>query len=701
MQRMNDRGRASTKGSAPKPRAASDAGTHCGSVLARGAAVICSATMLVLSTGALSAVAGCQSNSPTGSPDSTDADASPVSLTSAPAAADASLATPDGADATGWRWAPSSHHVYALKLKSAVAVGGKSSLLSFSLTGKVHLDVRRRDASTFEFVSRVSEARFEETGRDKEADYHALAEELTQPQGFTLTHGRLHAVHLPKRWSNFAATIGRAIAAAWQAPHLTPDGEYPFETDEVDATGKHQVTYSPIDACQTGKLCFSKQTLQYSQLNFPGLPLGGLTASLKPEVVSSTATLTFTPEQSLDALHSLQQLKLPVGPAAAMQSTTELSLSRDATVAMRSTIDWQQALENTRTLSATQPYMGPVADTYDHLKVGNYTYQSALAALVAQHRKEKTIREAKAAGTLPKPGSPQAAKNIEQELLQERAGPFRAMAGILRTQPQHIASAVRDIKKQGPATRSLIDALSTAETAACAEALVALLADKSLPAAWRGAIASGIIRSQDTRPETVQALKGILTEPEIRVHAYYGLGSIARRLAESGHAKRADDTALILAHALTTESEQSVIIHALRGISNSGRTVALSAVGPHLQAKSPIVRAAAVQALRLMDSPRADTWIADTLLNDKKKTVRRAAAAAASEHKPTDTLLTAVQNAVSSDPDAKVRQQLVSLLARWLPERPELRATLTYIQAEDERPSIRREAQESLTNHPL
>jgi hypothetical protein len=93
-----------------------------------------------------------------------------------------------------------------------------------------------------------------------------------------------------------------------------------------------------------------------------------------------------------------------------------------------------------------------------------------------------------------------------------------------------------------------------------------------------------------------------------------------------------------------------------------------------------------------MEDPSVDTLLVAALLGDKKKSVRRAAGEAIALRTPSSVLTTGVQNAVTSDPDVKLRQQLLGLVIEWLPDRPELRAALEAVAKDDSRESLRRDA---------
>jgi HEAT repeat protein len=601
--------------------------------------------------------------------------------------------TPALPGASARSWPHRSTHTFDTHMESSVQVALDQALVSFAMDGKVLLQVRDVDARRQQFVMRVQGARFTSTSQQQQ--FEALGRELEQPLGFTLLDGALERVEVHNKWSNFAASTGRALAAAFQLP---PEGSTAWtavasaaRVREVDATGVHRVDYRIDTQCEAGHLCLSKQKVDYDPLPLPPIRLGSLSATLQPKVVSSAGKLVLGPAGAFASFVSEEKIDVPMGPTATMASQTKLSLRRNAEATFE-TVDWELALRETRSLAATAPYLGPMRTTYDALRVGDYTFDSALAELVKLELKDKKDKRPPAiSGKVPNPE--------QQKVLQERAGPFRAMAAILRTQPENVPRAVAAIKAASPAARQLLDALAMAETQPTVNALMMLLKDPSVPLDWKGAVASGLIRSNDTRPEVVEALRATLREPSIRVHALYGLGSIARKRAEQGDATGADAVAGILVDVLSQETQQTVLTHALRGISNSGRTMALAAVSKHLESKQVTVRAAAVQALRLMVDDRADQLIARTLINDKDKLVRRAAAEAAVDHQPTDTLSTAVQAAIVSDPDTKVRKLLLDVIERWLPDRPELKAALELLQNDDQRPSVRERAGEILAKH--
>lgn len=589
-----------------------------------------------------------------------------------------------------WRWDASAPRSYAVKLESEVAVGPGQPLVAFALEGHLNVQLRPLGSETVQFISWMPDATFTKASAQNE-DFAKLATELARPIGFTTNAGALQSVNLDKTWSNFAASIGRALTSPFQLPATLP-AQGQFGATELDATGKHEAQYERLLSCPVD-VCLTKAKVRYSTLPLPAVQFGNLTASLKPEVQASTGRVQLSKLGVLQAFVNDERIKIPMGPAATVLSHTTIDLTLQANPELTA-LDWDRALEETRRLDADAPYLGPMKTTYDVLRIGDYTFDSALTELVRLAGKARSEFETDPTTAPPTTGT-------DPKALQEWAAPFRAMAAILRSQPERIPQAVGVVEQKSLASRSLIDALAMAGTEATTDALVGLQHSPKLSSDWRGAVTSGIVRSGDTRPAVVAALEAVLNESDLRVHALYGLGTLCRKLAEQGETARADAIARVLVQQLERAPNNLVKAHALRGISNSGRPLAIAAVAKQLTEKDANVRAAAAQALRLMKDERADNLLAETLLHDKDKTVRRAAAEAAAERTPNDALSLAVQNAVTSDPDPKVRKQLVDVLTKWLPTRPELAATLALVAADDKRPSIRDQAADSADAKPL
>jgi len=143
--------------------------------------------------------------------------------------------------------------------------------------------------------------------------------------------------------------------------------------------------------------------------------------------------------------------------------------------------------------------------------------------------------------------------------------------------------------------------------------------------------------------------------------------------------------------------DQNAKTTVMRSIANSAYTGALGAVRPYLASDDPFLRAAAVEALRLMDNPKVDPLIADRLANDKQIVVRNAALTAAAPRSPSPVLLGAVEGVAARSSDTQGRLNAVRLLARWLPERDAaVRPALQRIATSDQEPKVREAAKRAL-----
>lgn len=581
-----------------------------------------------------------------------------------------------------FRWQHDDTHGYRLQLSSVLGLGAGRPLVSFELRGRVLLHVQKSVGSSHEFVMSIPDATFSEASIGNDTNFQALAKELATPMGFTIENGKLKTVSVDRSWSSFAASIARTVAAAFQVPlpSLDPKART-WKTQEIDTTGTYEAEYSVLSP-----LSLSKRKLAYQSLKVGQIQFGNLKTNLSPEVLSATGSLEFTPDGRLKSSKLEEKTNLPMGQAAKVTSSTKLFLELH-TAASPAQIDWKAALADARTLDATAPYTGPIRADYDQLRIGSYTYETALAEI----RKHAEERARAASSTTADDDPPEA-----QRELQERAGVFRAMAAILRAQPERIPDAVAEIRRKGRAARTLIDALSTANTNESMTALVKLVNDASLEEDWRGASARGLIRVQRTTPESIAALTSLLERPRLRVHALYGLGSVARRLEEEGRTQESQAVLQTLLRELRKKQAPTSTAQTLRGIANSGLNSAFESVAPFLRDPAEEVRGAAVSALGSMKDARVDALIVQALLTDPKKSVRRAAAEGASLRDASDTLITGLQNAVTADPDVKVRRAVLDTLIAWLPHHPELRVSLEAVASRDDRPSLKRTAQDAL-----
>jgi hypothetical protein len=97
-----------------------------------------------------------------------------------------------------------------------------------------------------------------------------------------------------------------------------------------------------------------------------------------------------------------------------------------------------------------------------------------------------------------------------------------------------------------------------------------------------------------------------------------------------------------------------------------------------------------------MQDPRVDGIIAARMQSDVSPEVRISALDAATIRTPTRELTSGVTTAASDASDAHVRYRAVELMARWLPQRPDLRGALEQVAQKDVQPEVRERAKAAL-----
>jgi hypothetical protein len=147
---------------------------------------------------------------------------------------------------------------------------------------------------------------------------------------------------------------------------------------------------------------------------------------------------------------------------------------------------------------------------------------------------------------------------------------------------------------------------------------------------------------------------------------------------------------------LDTTKDRMQLVDILHGIANSGDGRAFGRVRPLVDDADESIRAAAVDAIRLMPNPEVDGLLAARMAPNEKVPVRLEAIDAARARGAHEPLITAVRNAATGATDSESRLAAVQLLQRWLPDRPEVRSTLEQVARDDSREAVRRAAKAAL-----
>ena len=216
---------------------------------------------------------------------------------------------------------------------------------------------------------------------------------------------------------------------------------------------------------------------------------------------------------------------------------------------------------------------------------------------------------------------------------------------------------------------------------------------------WRRArqsAAMSLIRVKEPIAANVAVLRGLSSDPLLREYAVYGLGTASRRLRAAGQETPAGEATAALLSLLAAAADDESRMLVLRGISNSADVRTLPHVEPFLSHGVYGVRHAAIDALRLMQSPDADAWLAERLLQDGNASVQAAAIAAAAGRAPSGRMADALAAASLRGKDAIVRHRAVELASQWLDAQPALGGTLEQVAKDEKQPEIRELARGAL-----
>jgi hypothetical protein len=267
---------------------------------------------------------------------------------------------------------------------------------------------------------------------------------------------------------------------------------------------------------------------------------------------------------------------------------------------------------------------------------------------------------------------------------------------VLRARPKDVPLALRAVRQGSPARRALLDALGSAGGAEAQAALVEEMQDGAAPEELRREAAFALIRTPNPTEPSVNALVRGLRDALVHSYAAHGLGTFARRLRESGQLALAQRAADALGTELAKTKDSSARVEILRGIANSGDPRLFERVRPLADGEDESIRAAAVDAIRLMPHPDVDALVARHIAAEEKAGVRIEALEAVDLRGPNDTLASAVGAAALGAPDTQSRLKAVQVLGKWLPARPELRAVLERVVHADRNESVRQAARGAL-----
>lgn len=593
--------------------------------------------------------------------------------------APASAAPGSGAHALGTAvvWSSAQQQNLRVHVDSKVTV---SSTTSDTLTVVLDADVAlvgRAAGSEQEVLAQLSQIKLS-AARTTDAELEAMRAQLSEPALYYFAGGRLERARVARSAAPLVANLHETLAAALQLV-AGPPGAATWTADERDASGDYQVKY---ERTASG---FSKHKARYqAQETQLAMAMGNL--DLTPQVVASTGNVTLA--GSFFARIAASET-LNVGTSGT-QATTNLSLESRGAVPLASAPDWSKAASQTELTSALSKRR-PAQSLTDTARAQGKTFAAVLAELEQQ---EQDPHKAETWGSENGAALPEAEREVRRARVAVRSETFGTLAALLKLDDKNVALAEAAVRRRSKATTRVEDALAAADTARSQQALVGLAGDTSRADDARLSSATSLIRVQTPTDATLQALAGWIHDPLLASHAIHGLGSVSRRLRDTGDAQRSELAAKPLLAELESAKTDSARIQALRGIANSGYAAAFNAVQALLASKNRDVRGAALEALRHMRSDKVDPLLAERLKAETDVEVRLAALNAI-KVRECSKLLSAALVTAAEDTEGRVRLKAVALLARC-DGSPEAKAALVRAASSDATTSVREAAASAL-----
>ena len=199
--------------------------------------------------------------------------------------------------------------------------------------------------------------------------------------------------------------------------------------------------------------------------------------------------------------------------------------------------------------------------------------------------------------------------------------------------------------------------------------------------------------------ETIRELASHSPNSDITSTAQLTLGAMARNLAETS-----PERAIGIVNSLIKQIESSPSPDTTRQLllvlGNAGSAQACSAIAGFTTDSSPVLRAAAVSALRWVDSYQASAQLIKVLTSDPESAVRLEAAVSLGCRQINANSFEAQRQALAIDRNEKVRLALLSNLWKGRVAFPEARKLIEEAAASDASEDVRKAAAGLLATDP-
>ena len=397
---------------------------------------------------------------------------------------------------------------------------------------------------------------------------------------------------------------------------------------ERDAAGMYLADYR-----RTGPQQLAKRKLTYTVID----AASGARApdGVTVEIVASAQTVSFDSALGVSELEGTEQLRLgvPFGQNSWLETRTTIQLRNLHLARADSAI---ASLERAR----------PTVDS-SAIRTHNPDPEPARAQRDAELLDGRTT-EALLAAT--------------QSRGDDRELPER-LAALFRRRPDALPAALAFARTR-PDARRITEALAAAGTPLALTTLATLAHDRAATEGARVDALNALALVEAPPLETMRSPGDLLDEPStlVRRAALLSSGALARA-GRRDHPQEAEaiDRTLVARYAAATD--EAGRLELLSAFGNSAGPLLLPVIDAALRSDRPDLRAAAASALRLVEAPEADTWLARAMTTDAEARVRAAGLFAAS-FRPLGPLFDAIESVATKDQVEALRRDADALLRR-------------------------------------
>jgi len=579
-------------------------------------------------------------------------------------------------------WPAGKRLVFDVTLETKVAFSSAPAG-TIRLSGKLGVE-QRAVANGTEFAFDSHGLHFDPAPGTEPAEFADLNRQLAAANySFITQNGRIVAHRGPASLNVVVRNTLLSLASQFQ--FSTAADPTTGELEGLDSSGRFFYKYDPSKGDVR-----KRHKLRYGELFLGVENQARVRAKPNLNVEESRIEIQFD-SVSLVSLISHEVVGSPLNQGAAMRGVTDISLKRVAESPSSLDLNARAALSAELPFQSFEP--GQREQEFDVRRIGNFTFDSAIEQLVKLEKDEKKDDFVGSKNGVPIDPSLSAQK--KQRLAQHQEA-FGALVAILRTQPDTVESASAYVKKRKPAFHVVLDALGSAGEPATQKVVADLARDPKSKVEDRSVAALALGQLERATKDSILALDSLVAHPQLTQFGSFGLGSVARRLALAGDTELADlafsSLAAHLSSAKTVEARSAL----LSALSNTANPKVVPLALPYLSDANPaLLRHAALQALRQVDTPEATAAVAHALRSDDFSD-RRIALESIEERKPSPELIQAVVELAETSKRSHERLTSVDRLAKWAPEHPELRTVLQRIAQKDERELIRSAAQKAL-----